>query len=60
MKTPYALVDSASTVINLINWDGQPPWQPDEGVQAISISDDQSVDIGWSYVDGSFTPPPEG
>jgi len=60
METLYALVDSSDTIINMINWDGQPPWRPDNGIQAISVPDDQFVDIGWSYVDGNFTPPPEG
>jgi hypothetical protein len=55
----YALIDSAGAVINIINWDGNPPWQPEPGVQAIQLAEDATVDIGWLYVDGIFTPAQE-
>ena len=59
METSYALVDSSNIVINIVNWNGQPPWQPDEGSQAVIVPDDQLVDIGWTYLDGEFIAPPQ-
>lgn len=55
----YAIVDSSSLVINVIVWDGKPPWKPPADCVAVQIPADSAAGIGWSYVDGEFVPPPE-
>jgi hypothetical protein len=55
----YAIIDSATTVINVIVWDGLPPWIPPQGYIAVVIPTDSSAGIGWTYVDGEFIAPPE-
>ena len=52
----YAIVNNQSLVINIIEWDGIAPWQPPAG--CIAIATDQAG-VGWGYVNGQFTPPPE-
>ena len=44
-----------NTVVNVVLWDGESEWSPDNGV-AIPAAD--GVGIGWSYADGVFTAPP--
>jgi hypothetical protein len=59
MKT-YALIDTATTVVvNIVAWDGQPPWEPGDGQIAVVIPKNSSAGIGWTYVDGEFIAPPE-
>ena len=55
----YAIIDSTSTVINVVVWDGKPPWQPPQDCSAMVIPEDSSAGIGWTYVDGEFIAPPE-
>jgi hypothetical protein len=55
----YAIIDSTSTVINVIVWDGLPPWTPPEGCIAVVVPANSSAGIGWTYVDGEFIAPPE-
>lgn len=52
----YAIVNNQSLVINIIEWDGIATWQPPAG--CIAIATDQAG-VGWGYVNGQFTPPPE-
>jgi len=52
----YAIIDTTSNlVVNVIVWDGNPPWQPPDGTIAVPITD--GAGIGWSYIDGAFIPP---
>lgn len=52
----YAIIDtSTNLVVNVIIWDGNPPWQPPTDTIAVPLSD--GAGIGWSYVDGVFNPP---
>ena len=51
----YAIIDTNNLVINMVVWDGNPPWSPPEGCIAVLAIGDAS--IGWSYVDGEFIPP---
>ena len=53
----YAIIDATGLVINIIEWDGKPPWQPPEGCIAIKLTG--GAGIGWTYANGEFTPPPE-
>ena len=52
----YAIINIATgKVENITEWDGGGGWQPDEGYIAVQSD---IVEIGWSYVDGVFSPPP--
>lgn len=53
----YAIIDASNLVINMVAWDGNPPWQPPDGCIAVLATSEAS--IGWSYIDGEFIPPPE-
>jgi hypothetical protein len=53
----YAQICNEShTVLNIVVWDGVTPYQP-EGCSLVEIPADTVVDIGYSYVDGVFSPP---
>ena len=55
----YAIIDTATTVVvNIVIWDGQPPWEPEDGQIAVLIPEGSSAGIGWTYVDGEFIAPP--
>jgi hypothetical protein len=56
----YALIETATTlVVNIMVWDGMPPWTPPEGHIAVVIPENSKAGIGWTYVDGEFIAPPE-
>jgi hypothetical protein len=55
----YAVIDSANVVINVIIWNGMPPWTPPEGCTAAQIPEGSFAGIDWIYVDGEFIAPPE-
>lgn len=55
----YAVINSANTVINVVVWDGLPPWAPPQNCIAVVIPKGSSAGIGWSYIDGEFIAPPE-
>lgn len=59
MSTTYALVDQNNKVINVIHWDGKPPWYPPAGCTAVAVPEDSLAGIDWLYVDGQFVPPSE-
>ena len=54
----YAIL-SAGTVTNVIVWDGNEPYAPDEGSTVLSVPPE--VGIGWTF-DGDtwIAPPPSG
>ncbi|WP_312773361.1 tail fiber assembly protein [Atlantibacter hermannii] len=54
MSNAYAVVKDG-IVINIVVWDGETEWQPDEGY---AVKTDGSVGIGWLYDGETFTPPP--
>lgn len=45
----WAVVDSADIVINKIIWDEVSQWSPPDGCILIDITDNENVDIGWTY-----------
>ncbi len=52
----YAIIDSATNlVVNVIVWDGKPPWQPPSGCIAVLLRN--NAGIGWSYIDEQFVEP---
>ena len=54
----YGIVNTANTVVeNICVWDGSTPWTPPDGCEAVLISDDTVVAIGYLYIDGSFVSP---
>lgn len=53
MSKTYAVIEN-NTVVNVVLWDGESEWAPDNGV-AIPATD--GVGIGWLYADGTFTAP---
>jgi hypothetical protein len=52
----YAIISSTGLVVNTIEWDGATFWQPPAGHTAIATTE---AGIGWTYANGTFTPPPE-
>jgi len=44
------------TVVNISLWDGVSPYYSDD--EMFAVFDDTLVGIGWTYTDGTFTPPP--
>jgi len=52
----YAIIENG-VVMNMVVWDGKTEWSPPEGTEAIECNDD-SCQIGGSYMDGVFIPPP--
>lgn len=53
----YAIIDQNNLVVNVTTWDGQSPWQPPKGHQAVELN--AEAGIGWSYIDGQFVSPLE-
>ena len=52
----YAIIDNATNlVVNVIVWDGKPPWQPPSGCIAVLLRN--NAGIGWSYIDEQFVEP---
>jgi hypothetical protein len=54
----YAVINSANVVINVIIWNGMPPWTPPEGCIAVQIPEGSFAGIDWTYVDDEFIAPP--
>lgn len=50
-------------VVNIVLWDGENDWEPEDGQIAVPIpppvDNEQEAGIGWSYSDGTFIAPPE-
>ena len=55
----YAIIDINNLVVNVVIWDGQSAWQPSDNCVAVQIPLNSEAGIGWSYIDGEFTPPSE-
>lgn len=54
----FAVVNVSTTkVVNVVDWDGGNTWRPPAGCIAVNIDGQPSVTIGWSYVNGVFSPP---
>lgn len=54
----YAVIDGNGLIVNTILWDGGSGWTPPDGMTTQPI-EDLPVGIGWSYINGEFTPPVE-
>jgi hypothetical protein len=55
----YAIIDATNTAINVVVWDGKPPWAPPNGCIAVAIAKGSSAGIGWTYANGQFIAPPQ-
>ncbi|BBQ83945.1 tail fiber assembly protein [Klebsiella sp. WP3-W18-ESBL-02] len=53
MSKTYAVIKN-NTVVNVVLWDGESEWSPDNG---IAIPAANGVGIGWLYADGNLTAP---
>lgn len=56
MATQYAIVEN-NEVTNVINWDGEEPYTPAEGQELLELSGGFFAGIGWTRVNGVWTPP---
>ena len=56
----YAVVTDG-TVTNVVVWDGDTPWTPPAGSEAVRVEEGVPAGIGWEYLDGEFVDnrPPE-
>ena len=52
-----ALIDNQNNVSNAIVWDDT--CTAPEGTVVVVVADDVAVAPGWTYANGTFTPPPE-
>lgn len=51
----YAIIENG-VVTNICLWDGTTEWVPPENSTIVELVD-TSIDIGFQYLDGQFTPP---
>ena len=55
----YAIIDATTLVINIVIWDGLPPWTPPKNCIAVAIPTGSNAGIGWTYANGQFIAPPQ-
>jgi hypothetical protein len=53
----YAIIENG-IVSNIVVWDGQAPWNPPVGANAVQIPDGAYIGIGSTYANGVFSAPP--
>jgi len=56
MSDQYAVIDNTEKISNIVLWDGESDWQPQEGFTAVACSPGECF-IGGSYLEGAFFPP---
>jgi hypothetical protein len=52
----YCIVDQNGNVVNNISWDGVQPYAPPSGDIVVACP---TEGIGWTYINGVWTPPTE-
>jgi hypothetical protein len=53
----YAVINTSTNLVeNIIVWDGETSWEPPPGHISVNV-DGLDVGIGWTYNNGSATPP---
>ncbi|WP_284508306.1 tail fiber assembly protein [Caballeronia sp. NCTM5] len=57
MSNQYALIDANNTVQNIVLWDGDANWQPEEGLKAIKLDPGTVAGTGWVYDGATFAGP---
>lgn len=57
----YPLIENdTGHVVNVIDWDGVTPYTVPDGYSlAVDPNDPPQVTIGWTYSNGTFSPPSE-
>jgi hypothetical protein len=55
----YAVVNENNIADNVIIWDGETDYQPEEGYSLVNV-DDSYMGIGWELVDGEWISPSTG
>jgi hypothetical protein len=55
----YALIDETGIVQCVTVWDGISKWQPPNNWTAVLNPENICAAVGWTYVNGTFTPPQE-
>ena len=59
MIKPYAILDPNGLCTNVASWDGVAEWSPPPNYSAIPIDEiSPQPGIGWTYLNGSWSPPP--
>lgn len=53
----YAVIRNG-IVENVVVWDGLSEWGAPESTEVVSL-EQSPAGIGWTYTDGTFTPPPQ-
>lgn len=56
MMGTYAIIANG-IVVNIILWDGESDWAPQDGQIAVPVPDDVFVDISYVFDGGVFSPP---
>lgn len=51
----YAIIENG-VVTNITIWDGKSDWQPPEKSQAVMLTEDDKISVGYLFIDGAFTP----
>ena len=55
----WAIVENG-VVTNTVLWSGnEDDWKPPEDCVIVKLTDADKCGFGWTYSNGSFTPPPE-
>jgi hypothetical protein len=55
----YAIYETVTgLIVNICIWDGEAYWHPGEGLDVVALGD-SGAGIGWTYINGTFTPPTE-
>jgi hypothetical protein len=54
----YALVDVDGLVVNVIVWDGETDYIPDDGLTAVPVPDDVVAGPGWTFDGTDWIAPP--
>jgi len=55
MSERYLVLDASGTVVNVVQWDGEAPWEPGEGLTLTPSP--EGVGPRWRLIEGAWMPP---